>query len=83
MVRKASTRIFLTLVLTVCVYFLIDPAKGMMIIPERKNRIPAKCKGVVYGSPIFIPTKAEDHNKQAVIARNVVLKMTFFKINRF
>jgi hypothetical protein len=45
--------------------------------------MPANCRGLEYGSPILIPTKAEDHNKQAIIARDGVLKNILFKTGFF
>ncbi len=46
-----------------------------MYNPDNKNRIPANCNGVVYFKPIFTPTKAVDHRRQAAMAKNVVLKI--------
>jgi hypothetical protein len=43
-------------------------------MPDKKKRIPANCKGVVYFKPILTPTKAVDHRRQATMAKNVVLR---------
>lgn len=43
--------------------------------PDKMNRIPANCKGVVNLKPIFTPTKAVDQSRQAAMAKNVVLKI--------
>ena len=45
---------------------------GRISKPAIKKRMPANCNGVVYCSPILIPTKAVDHNKQAIMARKYV-----------
>jgi hypothetical protein len=55
------------------------PAKGRIISPAIKKRIPANCSGEVNGSPILIPTNADDHNKHAIIARTEVCKIKFFR----
>lgn len=51
-----------------------------MYSPERKNLMPANCNGVVYFKPILIPTNADDHKRQAIIARNVVLSNLALKL---
>lgn len=45
--------------------------------------MPANCRGLEYGRPILMPTKAEDHSKQAIMARNEVLKIIFLKTISF
>lgn len=41
------------------------------------NLLPAKCKGVSYSSPIFIPAYAVDQSKHAMIAQNTVFPLVF------
>lgn len=46
-------------------------------MPEIKNRMPANCRGVAYCNPIFMPTNAVDHKKQAIMAKKVVCEKSF------
>ncbi len=57
------------------------PVKGNIYRPERKNLIPAKRNGVVYSSPILIPTNAVDHKRHATTARNVVVIINLRKLD--
>jgi hypothetical protein len=43
------------------------------------NRTPAKCNGLSYSKPSFIPAYAVDHNRQAMIAQKIVLPLLFKK----
>lgn len=46
--------------------FLVN---GIINNPAMKNLNPANCNGVVNSSPIFIPAKAVDQSKHAIIAK--------------